>query len=80
MILSGEYRDGYPYRLRIIGHLHEAEDEAQAYSQLHTALRGARKAFQQKGIVPDFDSLSNMATKARGVSGLGGIGNYYEER
>lgn len=28
-VLLAEYRDGYPHRLRAIGHLHEAEDESQ---------------------------------------------------
>lgn len=49
-----EHRDGYPHRIRAIGHLHEAEDESQAWPLLHVAIREARKAYQQEGIVPDF--------------------------
>lgn len=78
LVLSSELRDGYPYRLRIIGHLHEAEDESQAWPDLHGALRGARKAFQTQGIVPDFDQLTKVAQRARGPA-LVGLGNYYQE-
>lgn len=59
-VLIAEYRDGYPHRLRAIGHLHEAEDESQAWPELHNAIRAARKAYQQAGVIPDFVSLTGL--------------------
>ena len=56
-ILMTEHRDGYPHRLRAIGHLHEAEDESQHWPALHVAIREARKLYQQEGKVPDFPAL-----------------------
>lgn len=53
-VLLAEYRDGYPHRLRAVGHLHEAEDESQEWHELHRAIREARKAFQQNGTMPNF--------------------------
>lgn len=60
-VLLAEWRDGYPHRLRAIGHLHEAEDESQAWPQLHEAIREARKAFQADGAMPDFEALAELA-------------------
>jgi len=57
-VLIAEHRDGYPHRLRAIGHLHEAEDESQAWPELHNAIREARKAYQQAGTMPDFEALA----------------------
>lgn len=57
-VLMAEYRDGYPHRLRAIGHLHEAEDESQAWPELHDAIRAARKAYQQRGEMVDFSLLT----------------------
>lgn len=57
-VLLAEARDGYATRLRAIGHLHEAEDESQAWPELHNAIREARRAYQQTGQVPDFDGLA----------------------
>ena len=42
-VLMSECRQGYSYRLRVIGHLHEAEDESQEWPELHVAIREARK-------------------------------------
>jgi len=64
-VLMGEHRDGYPHRLRAIGHLHEAEDESQEWPALHEAVRAARKAFQQQGEVPDFELLARMVDAIR---------------
>jgi hypothetical protein len=61
LVLSAEERDGYPYRLRVIGHLHEAEDESQAWPALHTAIREARKRYQHTGQAPNFDALAQIA-------------------
>jgi len=57
-VLLAEYRDGYPHRLRAIGHLHEAEDESQEWSELHRAIREARKLYQRDGTMPDFTLLA----------------------
>jgi len=60
-VLLAEYRDGYPHRLRAIGHLHEAEDESQEWPELHRAIREARKAYQQNGTMPEFEVLAELA-------------------
>lgn len=65
LILITETRDGYPHRLRAIGHLHEAEDESQAWPELHQAIREARKRFQQTGATPDFDQLEAISSRMR---------------
>ncbi len=64
-VLIAEHRDGYPHRLRAIGHLHEAEDESQAWPKLHDAIRAARKAYQQTGSMPDFDTLATQISALR---------------
>ena len=64
-VLLAEYRDGYPHRLRAIGHLHEAEDESQEWPALHDAIRSARRAFQQTGRMPDFAALAEAVRNAR---------------
>jgi hypothetical protein len=61
LVLLTETRDGYPHRLRAIGHLHEAEDESQAFPALHAAIREARKRFQSSGEMPDFVVLEALA-------------------
>ncbi len=52
-------------RLRAIGHLFEAEDESQAWPDLHDAIREARRAYQRVGTVPDFDALAALAAQRR---------------
>lgn len=66
LVLCAEERDGYPYRLRVIGHLHEAEDESQAWPGLHDAIRQARKGYQQTGQAPNFEALAQLAANVRG--------------
>jgi len=66
-VLMAEYRDGYPHRLRAIGHLHEAEDESQEWPELHRAIREARKAFQQKGTTPNFMHLAEYISELFGL-------------
>lgn len=61
LVLLGETRDGYPHRLRAIGHLHEAEDESQSWPELHNAIRDARKRFQHEGVLPDFVALEKIS-------------------
>lgn len=65
IVLITETRDGYPHRLRAIGHLHEAEDESQAWPELHDAIREARKRFQQAGEVPNFAALEALSLRLR---------------
>lgn len=57
-VLITEHQNGYPHRLLAIGHLHEAEEESQAWPELHAAIREARKAYQQTGEMPDFTALA----------------------
>ncbi len=52
-------------RLRAIGHLFEAEDEAQQWPELHAALREARRGYQAARSLPDLDSLAVLAADAR---------------
>ena len=59
-VLMTEHRSGYAHRLLAIGHLHEAEEESQAWPELHAALRQARKAYQYAGTVPDFERLAML--------------------
>ena len=64
-VLISECRQGYPYRLRVIGHLHEAEDESQQWPELHAAIRKARKACQAAGREPDWDALEELIGDVR---------------
>lgn len=70
-ILMKEHRDGYAHRWLAIGHLHEAEDESQAWPDLSTRIRDARKEYQRAGKVPDFMGLMDVvdAIKATGATG-----------
>ena len=64
-VLLSEMQDGYAYRLRAVGHLHEAEDESQQWPELHKAVRSVRKAYQTQGTIPDWQTLENQMTEAR---------------
>jgi len=64
-VLLTETRDGYAYRLRAIGHLHEAEDESQEWPELHAAIRAARKAYQIDGTMPDWETLAKTSKAVR---------------
>ena len=59
-VLITEAANGYPHRLLAIGHLHEAEEESQAWPELHTAIREAREVYQQTGQTPSFDTLATF--------------------
>jgi len=65
MVLLAEIHDGYAYRLQYIGHLYEAEDESQAWPQLHDLIRQSRKAYQQQGIVPDWELLASTLQEVK---------------
>lgn len=56
-VLINECHDGYPHKLLVIGHLHEAEDESRIWPKLHSAIRSVRKQFQHDGVMPDFEVL-----------------------
>ena len=64
-VLIAEHRDGYPHRLRAIGHLFEAEDESQEWPDLHAAVRQARKAYQADGTMPDWEALGKLVQEVR---------------
>ena len=57
-VLITEHQNGYPHRLLAIGHLHEAEEESQAWPELHAAIREARKAYQAYGTIPSWESIT----------------------
>lgn len=59
-MLLTETREGYAHRLRAIGHLFEAEDESQAWPDLHAAIRETRKAYQAAGTLPDWEALASQ--------------------
>ena len=64
-VLMSECRQGYPYRLRVIGHLHEAEDESQEWPELHDAIRKARKGYQAEGVMPGWEDLGHIIQQVR---------------
>lgn len=64
-VLLAEERDGYAHRLRAIGHLHEAEDESQAWKTLHNEIRKARKAFQESESSPDWKIFEELIQSIR---------------
>ena len=64
-VLITEHQNGYPHRLLAIGHLHEAEEESQAWPELSAAIREARKAYQRTGEMPDFERLSGIVANAK---------------
>jgi hypothetical protein len=64
-VLLAETVSGYAHRLRAVGHLHEAEDESQAWPNLHTAIRVARKAYQTEAATPDWQALETLIGEAR---------------
>jgi len=66
-VLCGELADGYPYRHRVIGHLHEAEDESRQWPALHRAIREARKRFQRDGVTPDWQRLQGLCRLCEGA-------------
>ncbi len=66
-VLLSEVHDGYSYRLRLIGHLHEAEDESQEWPTLHNAIRQARKNYQRENQTPDWEALARLIEEAKNV-------------
>ena len=64
-VLLTEAREGYAYRLRAVGHLFEAEDEAQEWPELHAAIRDARTHYQAGEQMPDWQALDGMLAVER---------------
>ena len=64
-VLFSEYQDGYPYRILIIGHMHEAEEESRKWPELFGVIRESRKDFQQSGRTPDFAFISLKIKETR---------------
>jgi hypothetical protein len=67
-VLLTEAREGYAYRLRAVGHLFEAEDEAQEWPELHAAIRDARTRYQAAGEMPEWQDLDNLLSAARAAT------------
>ncbi len=63
--LLGEAFDGYRGRLKAIGNLRLAEEHAQAWPVLHDAIRNARKAFQLRGVMPDWAAIERLIADIR---------------
>ncbi|MFW5894114.1 MAG: hypothetical protein ACOCUY_03165, partial [Verrucomicrobiota bacterium] len=59
-VLLSETKNGYPHYLLAVGHLHEAEEEAQAWPDLAAAIRTARKQLQTTGTAPQWDGIMGM--------------------
>lgn len=63
-VLLTEAREGYAYRLRVVGHIFEAEDESQEWPKLRGAIRDARTRYQAGEEMPDGQALEKMAREA----------------
>lgn len=64
-VLMGEINDGYPeHRLFAIGNMREAEEESQAWPELHNAIRAARRDYTQQGTIPDWRKLEALVAQA----------------
>jgi hypothetical protein len=69
MVLLSETKNGYPHYLLAIGHLHEAEEESQAWPDLAATIRTARKELQTTGTVPEWDGITKMMKTLNDYSG-----------
>ena len=67
-VLLTEAREGYAYRLRAVGHLFEAEDEAQEWPELHAAIRNTRTRYQAAEEMPEWQDLDNLLSAARAAT------------
>lgn len=65
-VLLTESREGYAYRLRAVGHLFKAEDEAQEWPELHATIRDARTHYQAGEQMPDWQVLDDLLRGVRG--------------
>jgi hypothetical protein len=64
--LSTEITSGHAYRMRFVGHLHEAEEECQGHPSLNLLIRRFRKGYQAKGTMPDWTLLATTLYEAMG--------------
>ena len=65
MVILSEIHAGYAYHLRLIGHLHEAEEESQEWDSLFRLIRKARKRYQTDSIVPDWDIIAQELSNVK---------------
>ena len=63
-VLASEIGSGHSYKMRFVGHLHEAEDECQSHPSLHKQIRQMRKNFQKSGTIPDWEMLAKTLYEA----------------
>ena len=68
-------RQGFSRRLRVIGHLFEAEDESQQWPELHAAIREARKRYQAEEEMPDWNVLDAMIGELRNAPQQNPVGH-----
>ena len=66
MVILSEIHTGYAYHLRLIGHLHEAEEESQEWDSLFRLIRKARKRYQTNNVIPDWDSIAQELANIKG--------------
>ncbi|MCL2119700.1 MAG: hypothetical protein FWH27_14890, partial [Planctomycetaceae bacterium] len=67
MVILSEIHAGYAYHLRLIGHLHEAEEESQDWDSLFRLIRAARKAYQTANIIPDWEIIAQELANVKGA-------------
>jgi hypothetical protein len=65
MVILSEIHDGYSYRLRFVGHLHEAEEESQDFQVLHQLIRQSRKEYQREATIPQWETLAGEIENVR---------------
>jgi hypothetical protein len=65
LVIASEIHDGYAYHLRLIGHLHEAEEESQEFVKLHERIHSARKSYQRNGIIPNWEILAQKIAEIK---------------
>jgi hypothetical protein len=68
MVILSEIHAGYTYHLRLIGHLHEAEEESQEWDALFRLIRQARKAYQTQQVIPDWTHIANELANVKGTT------------
>jgi hypothetical protein len=66
MVILSEIHAGYAYHLRLIGHLHEAEEESREWDALFRLIRKARKVYQTQRVVPDWMSIAQELAALQG--------------
>jgi hypothetical protein len=66
MVILSEIHAGYAYHLRLIGHLHEAEEESQEWDSLFRMIRKARKAYQTDNVIPAWEIIAQELANVKG--------------